>query len=707
MPREEEPPKPLLFRGGAGLQSPGPFAIIALGALGRRICFFDEYGKGKNVQMKEITSAELREKFLAFMESKGHHRIASASVIPENDPTVLFTTAGMHPLVPYLMGTPHPAGTRLTDVQKCIRTGDIDDVGDPSHLTFFEMLGNWSLGDYFKQDMIPWSWEFLTSPEYLGLPKDKLAFTVFEGDEDCPRDEESYNLWRNCGVKEENLFFLPKENNWWGPAGITGPCGSDTEMFIITDKEPCGPDCSPACSCGRYLEIWNDVFMQYNKTAEGKYEPLAKKNVDTGMGLERTVCVLNGKKSVYEIDAFAQILARIAELSGKEYGAEEGTTKAFRIIADHMRTSTFILGDDRGVSPSNTDQGYILRRLIRRAVRYGMQLGMPEGFTVEIARVIIDQYKEVYPELERNAAFVLEQLQLEEGRFARTLKQGEKEFEKVYNNVVQTRALLEGILGAADKVALAKELAESKKLRPSPDMMPIIEAAKAGDAAALEAAVKTRMESLGTMDGRSAFKLYDTYGFPIEMTRELAAEKGLAIDENDFAERFKKHQELSHQGADQKFKGGLADNSEQTARLHTATHLLHAALRKVLGDEVAQKGSNITAERLRFDFSFGRKMTPEEIKEVERLVNVAIDAKVPVVCEEMTVPEAKAKGAIGLFENKYGERVRTYKMGEYSFEICGGPHAENTGDLGSFKIQKEESSSAGVRRIKATIQPKA
>ena len=657
--------------------------------------------------MKEITSAELREKFLAFMESKGHHRIQSASVIPENDPTGLFTTAGMHPLVPYLMGTPHPAGSRLTDVQKCIRTCDIDDVGDLSHLTFFEMLGNWSLGDYFKKEMIPWSWEFLTSPEYLGLPKERLAFTVFEGDEDCPRDEESYNLWRACGVKEENLFFLPKENNWWGPAGITGPCGSDTEMFIITDKEPCGPDCSPACSCGRYLEIWNDVFMQYNKNAEGKYEPLAKKNVDTGMGLERTVCVLNGRKSVYEIDAFARILGRIAELSGKEYEADETTTRAFRIIADHMRTSTFILGDDRGVSPSNTDQGYILRRLIRRAVRYGMQLGMPEGFTVEIAKVIIDQYKEVYPELERNAAFVLEQLNLEEARFARTLKQGEKEFEKVYNNVVQTRAMLESILAAEDRAALARELAESKKLRPSPDMMPIIEAAKAGDGAGVEAAVRARMESLTTMDGRSAFKLYDTYGFPIEMTRELAAEKGLSIDEADFAERFKKHQELSHQGADQKFKGGLADHSEQTAKLHTATHLLHAALRKVLGDEVAQKGSNITAERLRFDFSFGRKMTPEEIAEVERLVNVAIDAKVPVVCEEMTVPEAKAKGAIGLFENKYGERVRTYKMGEYSFEICGGPHAENTGDLGSFKIQKEESSSAGVRRIKATIQPKA
>ena len=657
--------------------------------------------------MKAITSAELREMFLNFMENKGHHRIQSASVIPENDPTVLFTTAGMHPLVPYLMGTPHPAGSRLTDVQKCIRTGDIDDVGDPSHLTFFEMLGNWSLGDYFKKEMIPWSWEFLTSEEYLGLPKDRLAFTVFEGDADCPRDEESYNLWRSCGVKEENLFFLPKENNWWGPAGITGPCGSDTEMFIITDKEPCGPNCSPACSCGRYLEIWNDVFMQYNKNAEGKYEPLAKKNVDTGMGLERTVCVLNGKKSVYEIDAFAGILNRIAELSGKVYEADESTTRAFRIIADHMRTATFILGDDRGVSPSNTDQGYILRRLIRRAVRYGMQLGMPEGFTVEIAKVIIGQYKDVYPELERNAAFVLEQLQLEEGRFARTLKQGEKEFEKVYNNVCQTRATLESILSAEHPVALAKEMAESKKLRPSPDMMPIIEAAKADDAAALEATVKARMASLGTLDGRSAFKLYDTYGFPIEMTKELAAEKGLTVDEADFAERFKKHQELSHQGADQKFKGGLADHSEQTARLHTATHLLHAALRKVLGDEVAQKGSNITAERLRFDFSFGRKMTPEEIQEVERLVNVAIDAKAPVVCEEMTVPEAKAKGAIGLFESKYGERVRTYKMGEFSFEICGGPHAENTGDLGSFKIQKEESSSAGVRQIKATIQPKA
>ena len=595
--------------------------------------------------MKKMTSGELRSMWLNFFKSKGHAVIPSASVIPENDPTVLFTTAGMHPLVPYLLGSKHPAGTRLTDVQKCIRTGDIDEVGDASHLTFFEMLGNWSLGDYFKKEMIAWSWEFLTSPEYLGLDKDKLAFTVFEGEGDIPRDEEAANYWMENGVKKENIYFLPREHNWWGPAGITGPCGPDTEMFIIT-KKPCGPNCSPACHCGAYLEIWNDVFMQYNKQKDGTFIPLKQKNVDTGMGLERTICVLTGKKTVYETDAFTDILAKIAELSGKEYGADEETTKAFRIIADHMRTSTFILGDDRGVSPSNTDQGYILRRLIRRAVRYGMQLGMPDGFTCEIAKVIINQYKNAYPELERNAAFVIDQLTLEEGRFARTLKQGNKEFDKV--------------------------------------------ASRAAD---------------GKIDGETAFHLYDTYGFPIEMTVELAKERNLTVDTAGFEEAFRKHQELSHQGAEQKFKGGLADTSEETARLHTATHLLHAALRKVLGDEVAQKGSNITAERLRFDFSFGRKVTKDELAQVEKMVNEAIQAKVPVVCEEMTVPEAKEKGAIGLFESKYGEKVRTYKMGDYSFEICGGPHAQNTGDLGTFKIQKEESSSAGVRRIKAVLIP--
>ncbi|MDY3279750.1 MAG: alanine--tRNA ligase [Eubacteriales bacterium] len=652
--------------------------------------------------MKSLTANELRALFLRFFQEKGHAVIPSASVIPENDPTVLFTTAGMHPLVPYLLGQKHPAGTRLTDVQKCIRTGDIDDVGDMSHLTFFEMLGNWSLGDYFKKEMIPWSWEFLTSEKWLGIDKDKLAFTVFEGDDDCPRDDEAADLWRSCGVKDDHLFFLPKEHNWWGPAGVTGPCGPDTEMFIIV-KKPCGPNCSPACHCGAYLEIWNDVFMQYNKQADGSFIPLQQKNVDTGMGLERTICVLTGKKSVYETDLFENILGKISQLSGKEYHPDDVNTKAFRIVADHMRTATFILGDPRGVSPSNVDQGYILRRLIRRAVRYGMGLGLQAGFTCEIAKVIIDQYKDVYPELTENAGFVLEQLKLEEDRFARTLRQGEKEFEKIYNNISNTRALLDSILDADNKAAFAAELAQQKKLRPSPDMMPIIDAANAGDDAAVEAAVKARLETLNTMDGRSAFKLYDTYGFPIEMTMELAAEKGLMVDEADFNARFKQHQETSHAGAEQRFKGGLADHSAQTTCLHTATHLLQAALRKVLGDEVHQKGSNITAERLRFDFTFGRKMTAEELQEVERLVNEAIQAKVPVTMEEMTVAEAKEQGAMGLFESKYGEKVKVYTMGPYSKEICGGPHAENTGDLVSFKIQKEESSSAGVRRIKATI----
>lgn len=598
--------------------------------------------------MKSYNSSELRSMFLKFFKDHGHAVISSASVIPENDPTVLFTTAGMHPLVPYLMGAKHPAGNRLTDVQKCVRTGDIDDVGDFSHLTFFEMLGNWSLGDYFKEQMIPWSWEFLTSPEYLGLPKDRLAFSVFAGDADCPRDEESAQLWRDCGVADDHIFFLPKENNWWGPAGITGPCGPDTEMFIITDKEPCGPDCSPACSCGRYLEIWNDVFMQYNKKADGTFEPLQQKNVDTGMGLERTICVLNGKKSVYETDLFAGILQKISELSGKQYGSDEETTRAFRIIADHMRTATFIMGDDRGVSPSNVDQGYVLRRLIRRAVRYGMGIGMPEGFTGEVAKVIIEQYKDVYPELKRNEAFVLEQLSLEESRFARTLKQGNREFEKLVEKVQD-----------------------------------------------------------GQIDGVNAFHLYDTYGFPVEMTQELARERGLTVDMDGFHECFRKHQATSQAGAEQRFKGGLADHSEQSARLHTATHLMHAALRKVLGSEVAQKGSNITAERLRFDFSFGRKMTKEELAEVERLVNEAIESHTPITCEEMTVAQAKEQGAIGLFESKYGEQVKVYTMGPYSKEICGGPHAQNTGDLVSFKIKKEESSSAGVRRIKAVIGAKA
>ena len=642
---------------------------------------------------------ELRSLFLRFFEEKGHARIPSASVIPENDPTVLFTTAGMHPLVPYLMGEKHPMGTRLTDVQKCIRTGDIDEVGDPSHLTFFEMLGNWSLGDYFKKEMIPWSWEFLTSPDWLGLDPDKLAFTVFEGDKDAPRDEEAANLWRQQGVKDENLFYLPKKHNWWGPAGITGPCGPDTEMFIIRDQPPCGPNCSPACSCGRYLEIWNDVFMQYEKQADGTFIPLKQKNVDTGMGLERTYCVLMGANTVYETEIFARIIGKIEELSGVKYGSDEASTRAIRIISDHMRTATFIIGDDRGVTPSNVDQGYVLRRLIRRAVRHGMKLGMPAGFTSEIAQVIIDQYKEVYPELERNGAHILEQLKLEEERFQRTLKKGMAEFEKVYGNMMKKRDAFTAL--KADKTSPDAVVAALRQLPPSPDNKPIIEQVKDGTIS--DQTIDALLKTTEKMDGRSAFKLYDTYGFPVEITCEMAAEKGIEVDVDGFQERFRKHQENSHAGAEQRFKGGLADHSEQTAKLHTATHLLHAALRKVLGPEVAQKGSNITAERLRFDFSFGRKMTDEEKAEVERLVNEYIKGAAPIVCEEMTVAEAKAQGAIGLFESKYGERVKVYTMGPYSKEICGGPHASNTGDLKSFKIKKEEASSAGVRRIKATI----
>ena len=590
---------------------------------------------------------ELREKFLSFFREKRHAVIPSASVIPENDPTVLFTTAGMHPLVPYLLGAKHPDGTRLTDVQKCIRTVDIDEVGDATHCTFFEMLGNWSLGDYFKKEAIAWSWEFLTSEKWLGIPKEKLYFSVFAGDENAPRDMESYEQWRSKGVAEDHIFFLPKENNWWGPAGITGPCGPDTEMFIDTGKEKCSPDCSPACNCGKYVEIWNDVFMEYNKTAGGIFEPLRQKNVDTGMGLDRTIAILQGVGSVYDTDLYRDIMAKISQLSDKQYGQEEETTKAFRIVADHIRTATFILGDEKGVTPSNVDQGYVLRRLIRRAVRFGLQIGIPEGSTPEIADVVIRQYRSVYSELGRNEEFIKRELALEEERFQRTIRQGLKEFEKLI-----------GRLGEASRM----------------------------------------------IDGQSVFHLYDTFGFPIEFTQELASEKGYTVDVEGFQESFRHHQEISHAGASQRFKGGLADHTVETARLHTATHLLHAALRKVLGEEVAQKGSNITAERLRFDFSFPRKLTREELTEVERLVNEAIQSDAEIICEEMPLEEAQKSGAIGLFESKYGNMVKVYTMGQFSREICGGPHADRTGELGKFKIKKEESSSAGVRRIKAVLE---
>ena len=597
--------------------------------------------------MKKLNTHELRRLFLQFFSERGHAVIPSASLIPENDPSVLFTTAGMHPLMPYLMGAEHPAGTRLCDVQKCVRTGDIDEVGDASHLTFFEMLGNWSLGDYFKSESIAWSWEFLTDEKWLGIDKDRLYFSCFEGDENAPKDEFSHDRWVEMGVDPSHIFYLNAKHNWWIP-GTSGPCGPDTEIFFYTGKPACGDHCDPSCSCGKYLEIWNNVFMQYYKAPDGKMSQLSKKNVDTGMGLERTVATLQGAESVYDTDAFTNILAKIAELSGKNYKDNSDTVKAFRIIADHIRTATFMLGDPRGVVPSNVDQGYILRRLIRRALRYAMQLEMGENALSKVAETVIADYGEVYPELNENAEHIKKELDAEELKFQRTLTNGMREFERI----------------------------------------------------------KNKFEN-GVIDGTNAFRLFDTFGFPIEFTEEMARENGLTVDVAGFHEKFAEHQQKSKAGSEQKFKGGLADASEETAKLHTATHLMQAALKKVLGDEVAQKGSNITTERLRFDFSFPRKMTPEEIAEVEKLVNEAIAANAPITCEEMTVPEAREKGAIGLFGDKYGERVKVYTMGEYSCEICGGPHAGNTGELGTFKIKKEEASSAGVRRIKAVLIPNA
>ncbi len=592
----------------------------------------------------KITSQYLREKYLGFFQERGHAVIPSASLIPENDPSVLFTTAGMHPLIPYLMGQKHPKGNRLTDVQKCVRTGDIEEVGDDSHLTFFEMLGNWSLGDYFNHQSIKWSYEFLTSPKYLGLDVNRISVTVFAGDDDAPRDEDSAKVWEECGIPKERIFYLPKKHNWW-IAGTTGPCGPDTEIFWDTGKPACSDHCDPSCDCGKYLEIWNNVFMQFNKQADGTYLPLSQKNVDTGMGLERTVCVLNGYKSVYDIDLFADAFAKICQLSGKEYEQDDKTKRAMRIIADHVRTSTFLLGDPVGVVPSNVDQGYVLRRLIRRAVRMANSLDMPKGSISEIAKVYINVYKDVYPELTENSAKIIDELNKEEEKFSKTLVAGEKEFGKVISHIQGN-----------------------------------------------------------VVPGGTAFKLYDTFGFPIEMTVELAAENGFTVDVEGFKQKYAEHQLKSHAGSEQRFKGGMAEGGGiETTYLHTATHLLQAALRRVLGDEVKQKGSNITPERLRFDFSFSRPMTADEIAETERLVNEAIERALPITCEEMPIEDARKTGAIGLFGDRYGEVVKVYTMGDFSKEICGGPHAENTAQLGKFVITKEQSSSAGVRRIKAEL----
>ncbi len=590
-----------------------------------------------------MKAADIRRKYIEFFTSHGHVQIPSAPLVPENDPTCLFTTAGMHPLVPYLSGAKHPLGRRLTDFQKCIRTGDIDEVGDPVHLTFFEMLGNWSLGDYFKEEAIRFSFEFLIDPKWLGIPLSRFAVTVFAGDEDAPFDQEAYDLWQELGVHPDRIAQCPKKDNWWGPAGQTGPCGPDTEMFYWTGTEPAPAVFDP--SNRLWVEIWNDVFMQYNKNAEGKFEPLSQRNVDTGMGLERVTAILQGKASCYETEIFAPIFGCIDSLRGLAEAPAE-RSRGERIIADHLRASVFILAD--GVTPGNVDQSYVLRRLIRRAIREGRKLGL-SAFTPKVAQVVIDEFKSVYPELGARQAVILEELEREEKQFALTLEKGTAEFNKLIGRV---------------PAHIQKKI----------------------------------------ISGKNAFFLYETYGFPLELTVEMAQENGFEVDEAGFHAAYAKHQELSRQGAEQKFKGGLADHSEETAKLHTATHLLHAALRRVLGTHVEQRGSNITAERLRFDFSHDDKVSPEQLAQVEALVNNAIRANVAIQCDETTVDEARDQGAMGLFEARYGERVKVYTMGDFSKEICGGPHAANTGDLGGFKIQKEESSSRGVRRIKAVIQ---
>ncbi|MDZ4221637.1 MAG: alanine--tRNA ligase [Patescibacteria group bacterium] len=596
-----------------------------------------------------ITARELRDKYFEFFKGKKHSIIASASLVPENDPTVLFTTAGMHPLVPYLMGEKHPGGARLANAQKCVRTGDIEEVGDSTHLTFFEMLGNWSLGDYFKKESIAWSWEFLVDKKWLAISPEKLYITVYEGEDMVPKDEESIKLWQerfsSAGIEAkegERIFPLGREDNWWGPAGNTGPCGPDTEIFYDTAKDACGDACKPGCGCGKYVEIWNNVFMEYNKQADGSYVPLAQKNVDTGMGVERTVAVLNGMESVFEVDTLAPLIKKLESLSGRPYAENEGS---FRIIADHVRAAVMMISD--GVAPSNIERGYVLRRLIRRAVRHGRLLGIKSAFLGELAKEVFLMYGTVYESIRANHDTIVSVLGSDEEKFAKTLAQGMKKF----NDLVASEK-------ARDRV----------------------------------------------IDAKDAFDLFQSYGFPLEMTQELAHEHGLDVDEKGFWLEFEKHQELSRTASAGKFKGGLADHGEAAVKYHTATHLLHAALRQILGEHAVQKGSNITAERLRFDFTHPEKMADEEIRKVEDFVNSAIKADLAVSVKEMSVQEAKDAGAMGLFEGKYGDKVKVYSIGDISREICGGPHVEHTGVLGTFKIAKEQSASAGVRRIKAVLE---
>jgi len=579
-----------------------------------------------------MKSREVVNRYLDFFKSKGHSVIPSAPLIPENDPTVLFTTAGMHPLVPFLLGEPHPKGKRLVNVQKCIRTGDIDEVGDDTHLTFFEMLGNWSLGDYFKKEALSWSYEFLIKE--LKIPKEKLYVTCFKGDNDAPKDEEAAKIWISLGVSKDRVFFLGKSDNWWGPAGKTGPCGPDSEMFYWnSDLEP--KKTQDPGNCKLFVEIWNDVFMQYNKMEDGKFVQLKQKNVDTGMGVERMCVVLQNKKSVYDTDLFEPIIKRIRML------AKNNNERSERIIADHVRAVTFILSER--VMPSNVEQGYVLRKLIRRAYRHAKKVGIDVSLS-SISEVVIKNYSETYPELKNNEHFILEELRKEEEKFQVTLEKGLREFERKVVDVEKT------------------------------------------------------------ISGKIAFDLYQSFGFPLEITKDLAKEKRLEVDEIAFYKELTMHQSLSRASTKKKFTSGLADHSHETKRLHTATHLLHQALRKVLGEHAQQKGSNITAERLRFDFTHHDKMTQEEIKKVENLVNKQIGECIEVTYEEMPFEKARESGALHFFDQKYPDKVKVYSIGRFSKEFCSGPHVENTSEIGNFKIVKEEGVAAGIRRIKAILR---
>jgi alanyl-tRNA synthetase len=578
--------------------------------------------------------------YLEFFQKNGHKIIANAPLMPENDPTALFTSAGMHPLVPYLLGQQHPSGKRLVNVQKCLRTSDIDEVGDSFHLSFFEMLGNWSLGDYFKEESIQWSYEFLTSKEWLNIDEEKLSVTVFAGDEKIPRDTESARIWEGLGIPKDRIFYLPRKENWWGPIGSTGPCGPDTEIFYDTGKETCGSECTPDCSCGKYNEIWNNVFMEYNRTPYGEYELLEQKNVDTGMGVERTVAVLQGKDNVYEIETFAPLVDEIKVLSGIE-AFSENQIRSVRIICDHSRAATFLLAE--GLVPLNVEQGYVLRRVIRRAIRHGKLLGIEEEFLSVLSRTIMETYVEDYPHLKSNEDFIVAELEKEYKTFNNTLARGLNRFNRIARN---------------------KE----------------------------------------KINGKDAFLLYQSFGFPIEITKELGKENNIFVDVDGFYEEFEMHQKVSRASADKRFGSGLADMSEATVKLHTATHLLNEALRRVLGKDITQKGSNITQKRLRFDFNFDRKLTDQEREDVEDIVNGKINEALPVKRIETTLDEAIRRGSQAVFDQKYGEKVSVYSIGDFSMELCSGPHVENTGELGRFKIKKEEGISAGVRRIRAVLE---